>query len=290
MKRQPISTGYMRASKKKQELSIPVQQEKITRYIEGRRHANAESMPPMSSKKFYTDPDSSGRNLAFNERPDGRRLLMELQRGDHLVVARMDRLGRRSLNILQTIEMFERRGIVLHVIDFFGFELNGTNTPMGRFMINMVAAFAEFEGALISTRTKEALAELRRQGKRTSWIAPRGYKFDRNNNVVEDPVMQFWYKEMLLMRKRGMTFAAISEHLNKIGAPAPAASHGEWTKWSVGRSVRIEIAKEIAAGVPQPVIEVVRVKRERVETPIVRVDWPLELPPFIENYGREEVT
>lgn len=289
MARQPISTGYMRASKKKQELSIPVQQEKITRYIEGRRHASEESMPPMSTKPFYQDPDTSGRNVPFNERPDGRRLLMQLQRGDHLVVARMDRLGRRTLNILQTIEMFERRGIVLHIIDFFGFELNGSNTPMGRFMINMVAAFAEFEGALISTRTKEALEELRRQGKRTNYTPPRGYKFDRNGYVVEDHEMQFWYKEMLMLRKKGKTFLEIAEYMNKIGAPAPRYSQGAWTKWSVGRSVRIEVAKEIAAGVPQP--EIPKPEREkRPEKPIVRVDWPLELPPFIENYGREEAT
>jgi DNA invertase Pin-like site-specific DNA recombinase len=316
--RPPITSGYVRASKESakpnkgdDKLSVHAQRSEIVRYVEARRHGKPDYMPPLSPDNSpignYQDHAVSGRKVPFGERPDGRRLLRELQRGDHLVVVRMDRLGRRTLDILQVIETMEKRGITLHIIDFFGFELAGTQSPISRLMINLLASFAQFEGDMISTRCREAIGELRRQGRRTNHIAPRGYKFTKSGMVVEDPEMQQLYREMLILHKEGHSYVWIADYLNRIGSVTHHRAKDGWTDKSVGRAVRAEIAKERAANTerlrstlisredaaddrpPEWVEDMREAAAEEggsiYDGPTVMSDWPLELPPFNPEYA-----
>ncbi len=41
-----------------------------------------------------------------------------------------------------------------------------TSTPMGRAMLGMIATFAQVEADMVSERTKDALVELKAQGKK----------------------------------------------------------------------------------------------------------------------------
>lgn len=77
-----------------------------------------------------------------------------------LVVAKLDRLGRSTIDILSTFERLHQCGASIKVIDM-GID---TTTPAGKMMLTMLAAFAEFERAMISQRTKEGLAAAAAKG------------------------------------------------------------------------------------------------------------------------------
>ena len=54
-------------------------------------------------------------------------------------------------------------GIKLHVANLLGGAID-LSSPMGRFLIHILAAFAELERAFISERTRDGLANRKRKG------------------------------------------------------------------------------------------------------------------------------
>ena len=86
----------------------------------------------------------------------------KLESGDRLVVLRLDRLGRDSIDVQQTITMLMARGVKVISLDL---PVSDLTTAEGRLMLQMFAAFAEFEKARIIERTREGLARARKQGR-----------------------------------------------------------------------------------------------------------------------------
>ncbi|HET8841341.1 MAG TPA: recombinase family protein [Ktedonobacteraceae bacterium] len=81
--------------------------------------------------------------------------------GDIIVVWRLDRLGRSLKELLETMQMLEKRGIELKSLK----ENIDTNTPTGRLMFHFMAALAEFERDVISERTQAGLDAARARGR-----------------------------------------------------------------------------------------------------------------------------
>lgn len=94
-------------------------------------------------------------------RPMLRALVAQLQPGDTLVVAALDRLGRRTSEVLQLIEDLERRGVVLVSIR----EGVDYSTPVGRLVTQILVSVAEMERSLIAERTRSGLAAARARGR-----------------------------------------------------------------------------------------------------------------------------
>jgi DNA invertase Pin-like site-specific DNA recombinase len=90
---------------------------------------------------------------ARRDRPVLDAVLSALGKGDTLVVARLDRLTRSTLQFAELVEDAQRRGWTLVVVHE-GFDLG---TPAGRMMARMLATFGEYERELISARVSEAL-------------------------------------------------------------------------------------------------------------------------------------
>jgi DNA invertase Pin-like site-specific DNA recombinase len=84
-----------------------------------------------------------------------------LRRGDTLVVTRLDRLGRSTKDLLSIASELEAAGVNLEVLE----QNIDTSTAEGRLFFTMVAAFAEFEHALMVGRTKDGLAAARSRGR-----------------------------------------------------------------------------------------------------------------------------
>jgi DNA invertase Pin-like site-specific DNA recombinase len=84
------------------------------------------------------------------------------QRGDTLVVWRLDRLGRSLGHLVKVISGLEKRGIEFVSLT----ESIDTKSPTGMLMFHMIAALAEFERSLISERTRAGMAEARKRGSR----------------------------------------------------------------------------------------------------------------------------
>ena len=110
-----------------------------------------------------TDNGTSG-SVAPNKRPALVEALDLLEAGeaDALVVARLDRATRSVGDLCGLLDRANRQGWTFVALDL-GID---TGTPMGRAMAQMSGVFAELERAMIRQRTKDALAELKANGKR----------------------------------------------------------------------------------------------------------------------------
>lgn len=88
------------------------------------------------------------------DRPEFNKVLEALQKGDTLVVTKLDRLARNTKEGIEVIENLFNRGIKVHVLNVGLLE----NTTMGRFFLTTLLAVAEMERNLIVERTQEGKA------------------------------------------------------------------------------------------------------------------------------------
>jgi DNA invertase Pin-like site-specific DNA recombinase len=122
-----------------------------------RLYAEAKGWHPIG----YTDR-ASARDL--RARVQWRQLLEDVRRGrvDMVVVWKLDRAFRSTLEALRGLELFQHEGVgficLTQPID--------TTSSSGRLLFTVLAAVAEIERDLISERTRAGLARARAQGKR----------------------------------------------------------------------------------------------------------------------------
>ena len=95
---------------------------------------------------------------AEKPRLDG--LVAKLTAGDHLVVWKVDRLGRSVLEALLLIKRLDAAGVAV-VITTLGIDLT---TPAGRLVLGMMLQIAEFERELIRERTIAGLTAAKARG------------------------------------------------------------------------------------------------------------------------------
>lgn len=82
---------------------------------------------------------------------------------DVLVVWKLDRLGRSTLGVLDTIKSLEDGDIGIISLT----EMLDTKSPMGRMVMTILLSFAEMERALISERTKAGMKRFKERGGKT---------------------------------------------------------------------------------------------------------------------------
>lgn len=83
------------------------------------------------------------------ERPEFSALLSVLQPGDTLVVTKLDRFARTAADGAKIIQSLMNRGIIVDILNMG----RADNTPMGKLMVTIMLAFAEFERDMIVERT-----------------------------------------------------------------------------------------------------------------------------------------
>jgi DNA invertase Pin-like site-specific DNA recombinase len=116
--------------------------------------------------KTFSDTMSGARD----DRPGLAALLEYVRDGDTVVVWKLDRLGRSTLHVLETVKTLTGRGVTL-VSTSDGID---SSTAAGRMMIGVLGSLAEYERELVKERT--AL-------KRAMSLA-NGTKFGRRKKVA----------------------------------------------------------------------------------------------------------
>lgn len=101
----------------------------------------------------YIEERISGSVEAF-KRPSFLQLTQRLEQGDTLVVTKLDRLGRDSINVQQTVQWFTEHGIRLIVLQLGNLDLTSSS---GALMIKVLSAVADFERQLIIERVQSGL-------------------------------------------------------------------------------------------------------------------------------------
>lgn len=138
--RPPRKVGYARVSTDEQSLAL-----------------QEDALGRTGCSVVFRDRGVSGAEFS---RPGLDAALAELQRGDTLVVWRLDRLGRSLAKLVDLVESLGRRGIHFESLS----EAICTNTAGGTLIFHVMAALAQFERSLISERTRAGLEAARSRG------------------------------------------------------------------------------------------------------------------------------
>lgn len=109
--------------------------------------------------RVFAEQGISGKVPAL-QREQFHRLNDRLTAADELVVVKLDRLGRDTLDVISTIQNLTQRGIAVVVLGLG--VLDGS--PQSNLTLTMLAAISSFERELISERTKAKLAQLKTDG------------------------------------------------------------------------------------------------------------------------------
>ena len=131
----------------------------VEQLTENQREQIARAGYDIAPKRFIEE-QISGSVLAA-QRPGFQRLLERMDEGDTLVVTKLDRIGRDSIDVQQTVERFQSEGIRLVVLQLGNLDLTSS---AGALMVKMLAAVADFERDLIIERTQAGQARARAAG------------------------------------------------------------------------------------------------------------------------------
>jgi DNA invertase Pin-like site-specific DNA recombinase len=93
------------------------------------------------------------------DRPQFTELLGKLEKGDTLVVTKLDRFARSTVDGIQIVKELFDRGVRIHILNMGLVE----DTPTGRLIFNIMSSFAEFERDMIVERTQEGKAIARQR-------------------------------------------------------------------------------------------------------------------------------
>lgn len=127
--------GYARVSTKGQALdgnSLEVQERELKAH---------------GAKKIFSDSFTGTKR----HRPELDKLLALLQPGDTLIVTKLDRVARSTIQGISLIDELFEKGVTVHILNMGIMN----NTPTGRLMRTIMLAFAEFERDMIVERTSE---------------------------------------------------------------------------------------------------------------------------------------
>lgn len=138
---------------------------------------------------------------------------------DGVIVSRLDRMSRSVHDASKIFQQAQKEGFVVVMLD----PMVDTSTPYGLAFAQVAAVFAQLERDLISQRTREALAEKRRQGivgGRPTELPP---EFDE--------------RVYLDRTEGGLSFHAIARQLDEEGLRPPRGG-AQWNKNTVERAYR----------------------------------------------------
>jgi DNA invertase Pin-like site-specific DNA recombinase len=95
------------------------------------------------------------------DRPQLRRATAQLEEGDVLLVARLDRLARSTRDLLNTLVAIAKKKAGFRSL---GDAWADTTTPHGRLMLTVLGGLAEFERELLRVRTGEGRERAKARG------------------------------------------------------------------------------------------------------------------------------
>lgn len=138
----------------------------------------------------YSDAGVSG-SIPLAKRPAGRELLAALKKGDIIIVSKLDRMFRNSLDALWMIKEFKEMGVSLILLDISLDPID--QSAVGELFFTMLAAFASFERRQIAERMDTGRKAKKRAGGHVGGSAPYGFRIVgsmRSSRLEEVPEEQ----------------------------------------------------------------------------------------------------
>lgn len=209
--------GYTRVSTDEQfstRLSIDEQQRQIREFCA----ANRLDLGPRDER--LREESASAYKLRFDERPVGHVLNAQLQAGDHLVIAKLDRAFRDMVDAFNTVEDWQKRGVSVHILDI----PSGGVPIFDRLILGILAWCAEFESHRRSERMADAYRSARRRGQPIRQCAPLGFRWVGHRSQGTHQ-LQYFPEEREHMRlcyelyvEHELSLGEIASHLMRLRA------------------------------------------------------------------------
>jgi len=133
--------GYARVSKDTQDLEVQIQR-----------------LKEVGCDEIFMEKVSG----AKEDRSELSSLLHKLRKGDTICVVRIDRLGRRMLQLVTMINDFKQKGVNFVSLD----NHIDTSTPIGMAIFNICASFADMERELIRERVRAGIKAAYKKGRK----------------------------------------------------------------------------------------------------------------------------
>jgi len=231
--------GYVRVSTEEQAregVSLKAQEDKIKKYAD---------LHNLDLVEVIRDEGKSGKDL----NREGIQKVITLCKDrsvDHLVVYKMDRLTRRTLDLLTLVEeVFKPNRVQFHSIS----EKVDTSTAQGKFFLTITGAMAQMERDLISERTKEALQYKISKGELVG-SPPLGFEaIEKELRKTQDEliVVQEIFK---MKRGRGKSKLSLRQIANRLNEKViPTKRGGKWYAGTVRYILRNSRYRELKEAV-----------------------------------------
>ncbi|HBO0089989.1 recombinase family protein [Pseudomonas aeruginosa] len=144
-----------------------------------------------------------------NDRPGFQKLFERMEKGDVLLVTKLDRLGRNAMDVRQTVERLSINGIRVHCLALGGVDLT---SAAGKMTMQVLSAVAEFERDLLIERTHAGINRAKSEGKKLG--RPEAVRTTKDvQECKADGLSQNQTAEKL-----GISLATIKRHWNKAAA------------------------------------------------------------------------
>jgi len=226
----PNAIGYCRVSTDEQAesgLGLADQRERIEAYAK---------MKNLKLVDVIGEDNGISAGKPLGTRQGGAKLLkaIKAKKADHVVILKLDRAFRNAADCLSTVELWDRKGITLHIVDLGGNSID-TTSAAGRFMLTVLAGAAEMERNLTRERTKAALRVKIARGERCTRRdrVPFGWNVDPRDDtrLVKNASEQRAIKRMQTWRGQGMSYQAIADRLIERNVSTKAG--GRWFPMSI---------------------------------------------------------
>lgn len=172
----------------------------------------------------YCEEGESGRST---KRPEYQRMMSEHDIWDVVLVYKLDRIHRNSMNFALMMEDLDRLGK-----DFCSVQDQlDTSTAMGRFVRDITERIAQLESEQIGERVAIAMDKKARMGGIVSRL-PFGYK-NKNGEKIVDNDEKYIVRAIFNMYVEGHSMDNIADYLNSAGFTT--GSGGIWYKSSIHR-------------------------------------------------------
>jgi len=211
--------GYSRVSTEGQNgadsFGLETQRDAITKYCT----ANS-----LELVQIFEDPALSG-SLPPLERPGLHALLETLKAGDikQVIVTRLDRLARDTMLSLWLMKEIKKMGAELVSIA----EPGRWDDPTQKLLLTMVAAFAEFEKSLITSRLSAGRKTKARQGGYAGGKAPIGYKAERGDKALQLDEEKAAVVRRVFELRDSMPGASLQKLADILNAEGQTTKHGK---------------------------------------------------------------
>ena len=174
----------------------------------------------------YIDEGISGKKF---DRPELNRLMTDARKGRFNTVfsVRVDRVGRSLIDLIGIAGKLGEYNVDLKFTDQ-DFDINA---PMGKFMYQVMGAFAELEREMITQRINEGLHRARKQGKhlgRRSWKDPGSKSYvppEKARKIREMKEEGVSYRE--ISRITGVTLTTVYRVISGVSKSSPQKIGGD---------------------------------------------------------------